>query len=443
MSVRSLRIAIVGAGPSGLYAAGHLLEQQDVPVTVDLIDRLPTPFGLVRAGVAPDHPEKKLVIDRLFDFYLDHPRVRFFGNCELGTDITHEDLQARYDAIVYAVGANADALLGIPGEHLPGSHSARDFVGWYNGHPDFRELQFNLSCKRAVIIGNGNVALDVARILTLPQELLRQTEIANHALDALKGNAIEEVVILGRRGPEHAAFNNPEIDEFRDLAGVDVSIEGTDLNAPREGIDWTVQRKLQTLRMLARMPSGRARKKIVLRFLTSPVEFLGDSRVTGLRTTSKGITGEQMVHDIETGLVLRSVGYRGTALPGLPFDSARHVIPSEHGRVIDPSSGGERVARTYVTGWIRRGPRGVIGSNKKCALEAVRSLLADAKAGQLARADSKSDGIEALLGQRKPGWFDMAKWKRIDRAERIDGVHQGRPRVKIASWAELLDGGPV
>ncbi|MEO9461123.1 MAG: FAD-dependent oxidoreductase [Marinomonas sp.] len=434
MSANDLRVAIVGAGPAGLYAAGHLLHQHDVTVNIDLIDRLPTPFGLVRAGVAPDHPEKKLVIDRLFDFYLDHPRVRFFGNVELGTDITHEDLDARYDAVIYAVGASDDVSLGIPGEDLPGSHSARDFVGWYNGHPDFRDLRFDLSGKRAVIIGNGNVALDVARILTLGPRNLSQTEIADHALAALTRSAIEEVIILGRRGPEHAAFNNPEIEEFADLEGIDVEVEGVDFDGLSEQPVWNVRRKLKTLKQLAEAPSGLQEKRIILRFMTAPVAISGGAKVAGLKTITKTASGEQ-ANTIETGLVLRCVGYRGAAVLGLPFDDARCTIPNEHGRVIDPNAASSGV---YVTGWIKRGPKGVIGTNKKCALETVHCLLEDAKAGRLERSAPEIEGLEALLKQRKSDWVATDDWRRIDMAERTNGADQERPRVKISSWNELL-----
>lgn len=435
MSAGKLSVAIVGAGPAGFYAASHLLDQHDVHVTIDMFDRLPTPFGLVRAGVAPDHPEKKLVIDRLFDFYLDHPRVRFFGNVDLGTDITHEDLNARYDAVIYAVGASDDAPLGIPGEHLPGSHSARDFVGWYNGHPDFRDLTFDLTCRRAVIIGNGNVALDVARILTLGPQTLGQTEIADHALEALTRSAIEEVIILGRRGAEHAAFNNPEIEEFAHLDGVDVEIEGADFDSLSEETSWNVRRKLKTLKQIAETPSGQQDKRIILRFKTAPVEISGDAKVTHLKTKSKTASGEQP-DTIETGLVLRSVGYRGTAVPGLPFDDARGTIPNENGRVIGQNAAPSGV---YVTGWIKRGPRGVIGTNKKCALETVRCLLEDAKAGRLKRNAPATESIETLLNQRKPDWVATGDWKRIDMAERTKGVDQDRPRVKMTSWDDLLE----
>tara|TARA_R110001599_G_scaffold26544_4_gene93611 strand:- start:8527 stop:9846 length:1320 start_codon:yes stop_codon:yes gene_type:complete len=435
MSTNRLRVAIVGAGPAGLYAAGHLLDEHDIEVDVDIIDRLPTPFGLVRAGVAPDHPEKKLVIDRLFDFYLDHPRVRFFGNVDLGTDITHEDLKARYDAVIYAVGASDDARLGIPGEDLPGSHSARDFVGWYNGHPDYSDLTFDLSAKRAVIIGNGNVALDVARILTLSPDKLGQTEIADHALRALASSAIEEVVILGRRGPEHAAFNNPEIEEFAHLDGIDVQIEGAHFDNLPEDLDWNARRKLDTLKRLAQTSSHRSGKRIVLKFMTAPVEILGDSKVTGLKTVSKTATGKQ-ADTIDAGLIFRSVGYRGAALPGLPFDEARCIIPNVRGRVTDQDTATPGI---YVTGWIKRGPRGVIGTNKKCALETVQCLLEDSKAGRLERGEMAGESLETLLDQRKPGWVAMGDWKRIDKTERSAGADQGRHRVKMTSWDKLLE----
>lgn len=445
MSAVRLRVAIVGAGPAGLYAAGHLLDQTDYEIKVDIFDRLPTPFGLVRAGVAPDHPEKKQVIDRLFDFYLSHPHVRFFGNVEFGTHVTIDDLGDWYDAVIFAVGANNDVKLGLPGETLTGSHSAREFVAWYNGHPDFSAQIFDLSCNRAVIIGNGNVAIDVARMLTLSPEALGKTEIANQAAQALTNSKIEEVVILGRRSHEFAAYNTPELEELEHLDGVDIRVEGAvfETNSVEQG--WLAKRKIEILKRLAGRPLTGAAKTIVLRFLASPVAVLGDDRVSGLKVANTRMQPDaagnwRPIADgtesiFETGLVLRSVGYRGGALPGLPFDPEKGVIPNALGRVLE---NGSTVPSVFVTGWIKRGPRGVIGTNKKCAQETVKCLIDDMSnlLGRQARLPGPE--IEARLRLRNPDLVTLTGWGRIDRSERLKGAQQGRPRVKHVSWGQLL-----
>jgi ferredoxin--NADP+ reductase len=444
-----LRVAIVGAGPAGLYAAGQLLEQQDITVEVDVFDRLPTPHGLVRAGVAPDHPEKKLVIDNMFDFYLSHPRVRFFGNIDISVDITHEDLSAWYDAVVYSVGASSDVKLNIPGEDLAGSWAARVFVAWYNGHPDYSHLNFDFSSKRAVIVGNGNVALDIARILTLAPEALRKTDIADYAIEALAKSAIEEVVILGRRSHFQGAFNNPELEELEHLENVDVTIDTGTLNNEQiklfETIDWQSKRKVETLKRLSRKQKNNNAKNIVLRFLSSPVEIIGDTKVSQLKTVSNRLEGDSIeslkaiVTDneslIDAGLVLRSIGYRGKPLAGLPFDNVKGVIPNLKGRIVDND---KFFTGAYVTGWIKRGPRGVIGTNKKCADQTVRCLLEDAKNGLLTISTENRESVEAKLYKRKPDLVNMNAWKKIDRVERLRGREQNRPRVKQTQWQTLL-----
>jgi len=471
-----VRIAVVGSGPAGFYAAAHLLKEGDVEV--DMLERLPTPHGLVRSGVAPDHPKIKTVT-RVYEKTALHPRFRFFGNIELGRHVSVEELREHYHALVYAVGAAADRPLGIPGEDLPGSWAATDFVGWYNGHPDYRELQFDLACERAVVIGNGNVALDVARMLTLAHDELSGTDVADHALEALRESRLREVVVVGRRGPAQAAFTNPELLELGEMNGVDVIVYGEELEralaVADPNMDPTSERNVKALREYARRsaagegsrgktagsaPSGASteaavigepsRRRIVLRFLLSPVELSADERhrVAGVRVVRNELApdaegrlravaaGEH--ETIEAGLVLRAVGYRGRALPGVPFDEAHAVIPNEGGRVRDEH--GHLRRGEYAVGWIKRGPTGVIGTNKKDAQETVDALLAD-----LARGDALLDppnpdpaAIEELLRARQPQLITHEGWLEIDRHERTRGEPQGRPRVKLTRIDEML-----
>jgi ferredoxin--NADP+ reductase len=427
--MNTLKVAIVGSGPSGLYAVEHLLEQRLFDVNIDVFERLPTPWGLVRAGVAPDHPEKKQIIDRLFQLYLKHDNVRFLGNVEIGSDIAHEELAASYDAVIYAVGANDDKPLGIPGEHLSGSWSAREFVAWYNGHPDYRHLQFDFSHSRAVLVGTGNVALDVARILTLPVAQLARTDIADHALEPLRHSQLKEVVLLGRRGCQQAAFHNPELEELLHLDDVDVRIQADDLQAPElADCDWETRRKLTTMRHLQARRIPAPVKRIEFRFHHTPVSVQGDERVTGVEVRNP--KGEDT---IPCGLVFRAIGYRGKAAAGLPFDAQAGVFSNVAGRVTDDI--GPR-AGVYVTGWIKRGPRGVIGSNKQCAAETVACLLADAQAGKLSRRDGDAVTRALAMGGREVVAY--RGWQRVDIAERQAGRAQGRPRIKQTDIGEAL-----
>lgn len=446
---QALRIAIVGTGPSGMYALEQLLEARDRHVEVDLFERLPTPWGLVRAGVAPDHPEKKLVIDRQFAFFLRDPRVRFFGNVEIGRDIRPAELADWYDAVIYATGADGDTRMGIPGEELPGCWSAREFVAFYNGHPDYRHLPFDLSCERAVIVGNGNVALDVARILTMPVAELERTDIADHALAALRTSKVREVVILGRRGHLQGAFNNPELEELEHISGTNVLVEGDDLPGDHEvvldGADWETRRKIQTLKRLAMREQTLGTKRIILRFLSSPVEVLGNGKVEQLLMVRNHLDRDEQgrLHAraseeeslLDTGLVLRAIGYRGTPFPGLPFNERHGVISNEAGRVIEH---GQPLSGVYVTGWIKRGCRGIIGSNKKCATETVTALFEDIDAGRLAPASLEKEAVQGIITARKPDWVSRTAWLAIDHAERVAGRAQNRPRVKITAPAEML-----
>ena len=430
-----LRVAVVGSGPAGFYAAGALLGSE-VPVEVDMIERLPTPWGLVRLGVAPDHPKIKSV-SRAFERIANQPGFRFFGNVEVGRDIGHGDLLDLYDAVIYAVGAQSDRHMGIPGEDLPGSWSATEFVAWYNGHPDHQHLEFDLSGERAVVIGNGNVAVDVARMLALTPEELAPTDTTDRAIEAISGSGIREIVLVGRRGPVQAAFTNPELLELGELAGADVIVDPADLEGA-EPDDTNSERNLEVLREYARRePEGKP-KRLVLRFLLSPVEIAGDGRVerielgrNALEPDERGVLRAVATDEretLETGLVFRSVGYRGVPLPGVPFDERTGTIPNEGGRV-EP--------RVYVTGWIKRGPSGVIGTNKKDATETVQALLADlCDAPRMGR---RAEDVEALLLDRGARPVVYEGWTSIDEHERGAGEQVGRPRVKLCTWGELLD----
>jgi ferredoxin--NADP+ reductase len=430
-----LRVAVVGAGPSGFYAAEELLESG---AEVSMFDRLPTPFGLVRAGVAPDHDHTKKAVDQ-FRWTAARPEFRAYYNVEIGDHLTHAELLDHHHAVLYSVGALHDRHLGIPGEELAGSHSAADFVTWYNGHPDRADHRYDLRHLRAVVIGNGNVALDIARILLAPVEQLARTDIADHALKALAASNIDEVVVLGRRGPEHAAFTTPEILAFSHLDDIDVVVEGAPGDSEVDG--FAAQLKARVLTELSTAPR-RGTKRLLLKFLTSPVEILGDKHVTGLRVTrnhmidGKAIpTGESEL--IETGLILRSVGFRGRAIQGVPFDESSGTIPNDRGRVIDPETG-ETVPGIYTAGWIKRGPSGVIGTNKTCAAETVTHLLADFAHGRLPQTVSTASEFDDYLARRHPQYVNRARWQRIDDHERDAGRHTERPAVKITDLAEML-----
>jgi ferredoxin/flavodoxin---NADP+ reductase len=451
-----LRVAIVGSGPSGFYAAGHLLKSKshpDLNVQVDVYDRLPTPWGLVRGGVAPDHPNIKAV-SRVYEKTAAHPEFRFYGNVEYGTQITHDDLHARYHAIIYAVGAQTDRRMGIPGEDLPGSWAATEFVAWYNGHPDYRELEFDLSCSRAVVVGNGNVAADVARMLALTREELAVTDIADHAIDVLADSRIEEIVVLGRRGPAQAAFTNPELLELGEMTDADVFVDPRDVELDPLSRTWldsdeassTSRKNVDILTGYAgRKPEGK-RRRIVLRFLVSPLELLGESHVEGIRICRNELQEREgglrsctteTTEELDCGIVFRSIGYRGTPLEGLPFDEARGTIPHEAGRILDEQ--GAPLHGDYVVGWIKRGPTGIIGTNKRDAQETVDELLEDLDAGRLNEpADPSRESLEELLAERAPDHVTYEGWEAIDAVEKAAGEPHGRPRVKLTTTDELL-----
>jgi len=452
-SEHPLRVAIVGSGPGGFYAAGHLLKcksHPDLCVQVDMFDRLPTPWGLVRGGVAPDHPNIKAV-SRVYEKTAEHPEFRFYGNVELGRDLSHEDLIDRYHAVIYAVGAQTDRRMEIPGEDLPGSWAATEFVAWYNGHPDFRDLEFDLSAERAIVVGNGNVAADVARMLALTRDELAQTDVADHALEVMAESNVREIVVLGRRGPAQAAFTNPELLELGEMTDADVFVDPGDAEldplsrafVESEAAHTTAKKNVDILsRYAAREPLGK-RRRIVLRFLVSPVEILGSERVEGIRFVhNELVEGDDgslrpkptdITEELDCGLVFRSIGYRGTRIPDVPFDEGRCVIPNERGRVLDRT--GE-----YAVGWIKRGPTGIIGTNKRDAQETVDALLGDLDAERLgAPSDPDRDSLDTLIAERQPDAVSYAGWQAVDRAEREAGEPHGRPRVKLCSFDELLE----
>ncbi|MHB1571450.1 MAG: FAD-dependent oxidoreductase [Solirubrobacteraceae bacterium] len=442
------RAAIIGAGPSGFYAADQLLK---AGFEVDMYDALPTPFGLVRAGVAPDHPKIKSVI-RVYTKTAAHECFRFFGGVTLGADISREELLERYHAVVYALGTATDNRLGIPGEDRPGSHAATEFVAWYNGHPHFANQSFDLACERAVVIGNGNVAIDVARMLVLDPSELAPTDTADHALEAFGSAGVNEVILLGRRGPAEAAFTNPELLELGELARADVIVDPAQLEGVPEPEDSIKRRNVEILRGYSqREPAGRTHR-LELRFLRSPIEILGEGeqgRVTGVRLAINRLvsgpdgrvqaepTGEEEV--VPCGLVLRSIGYRGLPLAGIPFDERRGLIANEGGRV---QSDQGTCPGEYVVGWIKRGPSGVIGTNKKDATDTVAKILQDVQDDALGQPDpalAAPEAIEAWLIERVPGVVTWEGWEAIDAHESALGEPLGRPRVKLVALEALLE----
>jgi ferredoxin/flavodoxin---NADP+ reductase len=448
------RVAVVGAGPAGFYACEDLLK---AGFEVDLYDVLPTPFGLVRAGVAPDHPKLKTVTRR-YEKTAAQPGFRFFGGVELGSDVTRAELFERYHAVMYAVGTSDDNRLGISGEDRPRSHSATEFVAWYNGHPDYADREFDLSVARAVVIGNGNVAIDVARMLVLDPDEIRVTDTANHAIGGLGAAQVEHVIMLGRRGPAQAAFTNPELLELGELKRADVIVDPAEVELDEHSARWldehgdkTARRNVEILRDYSqREPTGKSHR-IELRFLRSPLEIIGDDEegpVTGIRVVRNRIepddqgrlravpTGEEEM--IECGLVMRSIGYRGRPLPDVPFDERRGLIRNDGGRVLDEE--GRPVPGEYAVGWIKRGPSGVIGTNKKDASDTVGRLLEDAEAGRLNDpANPDADDIEEWLKSQVPGLVTWEGWQSIDRHETSAGEPHGRPRVKVVSVAEMQE----
>jgi len=438
-----LRVAIVGSGPAGFYTAEHLQRHAEIVVEIDMYDRLPTPYGLVRGGVAPDHQKIKFVT-KAYERIAAQPGFRFYGCVELGRDLMVEELEAHYHVIILAVGAPTDRRMGIPGEDLAGSLSATDFVAWYNAHPDHVTLDVDLSPAEAVVVGNGNVAVDVARILVTPADILAATDIADHALARLRESNITTVTMLGRRGPAQAAFTSKEIRELGEIPGVTLVVDPADLAldaASQARVDEDAHRILGALQEVAgRVPTEKDRV-IRLKFLTSPVEIRGGSTVEEVVVVANELVDDgdalrakatDQTAVIPAGLVLRAVGYRAEAIPGYPFDERTGIIPNDAGRVKD------HVGR-YVAGWIKRGPQGVIGTNKADAGETVKTLLGDVADGAVCAAgDTDPASIDKLARTRVPHVVSWDDWLVIDEAERAAGAATGRPRAKFTTIEDML-----
>ena len=450
----ALRVAIIGSGPAGFYAAEHLQKKQP-GVEIDMFDRLPTPYGLVRGGVAPDHPKIKSVT-RMYERIAAQPGFRFLGNVTIGGSIGHHELMALYDAVIYATGAQTDRPLGIPGEELGGSHAATEFVGWYNGHPDYRDRRFDLTSTSAVVVGMGNVAMDVTRILASSMDELTPTDLSRHALDALRASKVETIHVLGRRGPAQAAFTNPELKELGELAEADVIVHPDEVALDEHSAnhlsgheDRTAEKNVHTLQQFAgRMPSGRKRR-IVLRFLVSPIEILGSHRVEGVKLAKNRLvrapgnelraeaTGE--TETLPAGLIFRSVGYKGVAIPGVPFDPRAGVIPNVAGRVLAAPGALELQRGVFVVGWIKRGPSGVIGTNKPDSAETVDRLLDDIASGTLVpKPRGQREAADQLLQSRGVPVVSFADWKKLDELEQAAGKPRGAPREKFTRVADML-----
>jgi ferredoxin--NADP+ reductase len=452
-TARPLRVAVIGSGPAGFYTVDALVKHKQIVAEVDLFERLPAPYGLVRYGVAPDHQKIKSVT-LAYDKLGENPRVRFLGNVNVGHgSVSIEDLRAHYDQVVLAVGCETDRRLGIPGEDLAGSHAATSFVAWYNGHPDFRDHAVDLGTERAAIVGVGDVAMDLSRLLMKDVSELAATDMPSYAVDAFRANRVKEVVVLARRGPAQAAFAAKELEDIVDLAGVDVLVNAAHVRADLESgaaEDGLAKRKLEYLATVANRPATAGSKRVLLRFLASPVEILGEGgRVTGIVVEENALVkdergriaarGTGRVETIPVGLVFRSVGYRGVPIPGVPFDDSAGIVPNDDGRVLKE---GVPWPNVYVSGWIKRGPSGVIGTNKSDAAATVQRMVEDlggpAVVPELAPSATSRDAIDALLRERAVRVVTWADWKRLDALERARGSEVGKVREKVTATAEAL-----
>ncbi|GAB4337466.1 MAG: FAD-dependent oxidoreductase [Phototrophicales bacterium] len=449
-----LRVAIIGSGPSGFYAAEHLQKQKDLTVHIDMFDKLPTPFGLVRGGVAPDHQKIKSVT-KVYDRIAQKENFRFLGHVKFGVDVTRADLEQYYHAIIYAVGAQSDRSLGIPGEDLVGSHAATEFVGWYNGHPEYRDLTFDLTQEAVAVIGVGNVAMDVTRILARSQAELKETDIADYAMEALAKSNIKTIYVFGRRGPAQAAFTNPEIKELGEMQEADLIIAPEELELDEyskaylasDTADKKDIRNVEIMREFSLRPPQGKPKKIVLRFLVSPVELIGTNRVEAIKIvknelyqTERGDIRPRPTDQTEVipvGLVFRSVGYLGVALPDVPFYEKWGIIPNKQGRVVQAFGSDDVLTGHYVVGWIKRGPSGIIGTNKPDSVETVECLLQDMSTNQLL-APSQTDIVD-LLKDRGVRFIDYQDWQILDQLELERGAKVGRPRLKFTSITDMLE----
>lgn len=430
----ALRVAVVGSGPSGAYTAQLLTEESPVPVEVDVFERLPAPFGLVRYGVAPDHPRIKSITTSFSEVFEETPGVRFLGNVHVGTDVTLEELRAHYDAVVFASGAPGDRRLGIPGEDLAGSHPVREFVSWYQGHPDSAPDAFTLGGSRAIVVGVGNVALDAARMLAHTTEALRRTDVPEHVVTAFSESGYREIVVIGRRGPAFAKFTNKEFIELLEVESADVLIDPADLVLDAEqqahlDSDPSARRLFASFQNAADRGSLGRRTAIRFLFDRTPVALSGTDSVTGI--TLAHTSDPTQTETLTASLVLRSVGYRGAALPGLPFDERAGTIEHADSRAVG-------VPGVYVAGWIKRGPNGVVGTNRRCASETVTALLEDVAAPGWASHATAAADIDALLESRSVHVVDWAAWRSLDAAEIAAGIAVGRERVKLHDRDAML-----
>ncbi|MBC2589676.1 MULTISPECIES: FAD-dependent oxidoreductase [Rhodococcus] len=448
-----LRVAVVGSGPAGIYAAAELMGRMPTgSVEIEMFERLPTPWGLVRAGVAPDHLATKAVTD-VFHRISGKPGFRFHLNVEVGRHLTHDELLEYHHAVIYAVGALEDRKLDIPGADLSGNEAATEFVAWYNGHPDYAHRRFDLSGERAVIVGNGNVALDVARILVTDPDDLVRTDMAEHALEALRESRIREVVVLGRRGAAQAAYTTPELLALGRLSGVDVVVDPAELDLGDEvdaELPFATGLKTRVAREYAGIVPNPAHKRIVLRYLTAPIRVLGKDRVEGVEVVRNELVrnergdlearASESREVLEAGLVLRSIGFLGRSVPDVPFDDRSGVIPNVDGRVVDPDTASP-VRGVYTTGWVKRGASGVIGTNKQCANDTVKAVIDDFTTGRLMHPslESSREALAEFIRERRPDRVDRKQWLAIDAAERARGRDEGRPRVKFVDVGEMLE----
>lgn len=447
-----LRVAVIGAGPAAFYAIDSLFKQSNLVSQVDMFNRFPTPFGLVREGVAPDHESIKAVT-RIYDRIASNPNFRYFGNVTFGTDITHDELRPLYDQVIYAVGAQSDRKMNIPGEDLEGSYPATIFVGWYNSHPDYADLDFDLTGQRAVVVGNGNVAMDVTRILATLPDALATTDISDAALLKLRQSKVREVVMLGRRGPVQSSFTNPELKEFGELEEVAVIVDPADLELDETSAialasDKNATKNVDTLRRYAAQTEHDHPRRIVMRFFVSPVEIIGENgKVVAIKLERNQLVlhsdgtlraeGTGQFEIIETGLVFRSVGYRGVTLNGVPFDEKTGTIANIAGRVMQVSTS-EMVPGEYVVGWAKRGPSGVIGTNKPDSAATVAAMVEDVPHLKIQPRTRDRDAIENLLKSKQIPYITYQDWSRINEQEVAKGKSQGRPRVKFTHVAEML-----
>ena len=452
MNDSAKRVAIVGSGPAAFYSAMELLRHDDPMVSVDMLERLPTPYGLVRGGVAPDH-EKIKSVTKIFERAAGHPRFRFFGNVEFGKDIQRLDLLQRYHAVIYAFGSRTDRHLNIIGETLQGSHAATEFVGWYNGHPDYRHHQFDLTSKRVAIIGMGNVAIDCARILCQDPENLAKTDIAQHALEALRQSEVEEVFLIGRRGPVQAAFTPAEVRELLHLPKVDAVMRASDLELDehsKEELSKASRNTKLNMEILQQIHDQGDRgnpRKLHLCFLISPTKIEGSERVKGLELVHNEIVKEggvlrakatdEVMH-LNVDMVFRSIGYMGEAIPGLPFDDRRGTLPNDQGQLLDGVDG-KLLNQEYTAGWIKRGPSGVIGTNKQDATETVSRLKKNWQTSPTPQPKLVQHDLLDLLNEKQIQFVSFEDWKKLDKFEIEQGQQNGKSRHKICEVQEMLD----